>query len=99
MTDLATRIADVEKKAEAALGLSTEHDQADAWLDYGVYASPDLFLAMAARIKELEKALEPFAEAHKGREGWDGDWTIGGSPLRNCHLRTAARAVKGEADS
>jgi hypothetical protein len=24
---------------------------------------PDLFLAMAARIEELEKALEPFAEA------------------------------------
>jgi hypothetical protein len=85
MTNLATRIADVEK---------TVHELECCGRSTCAKAAKSL-RRMAARIEELEKALEPFADAYKGREGWDGDWTIGGSPLRNCHLRTAARAVNG----
>lgn len=78
MTDLATRIADLKQKAEAAkeaeaeIALATEGRIAfddtdmDRWAQiisefHYTAASPDLFLAMAARIEELEKALEPFA--------------------------------------
>jgi uncharacterized membrane-anchored protein YjiN (DUF445 family) len=60
MTDLATRIADVKKKAEVAVCLmETEpFGKVDKWpLAYRAFQlamSPDLFLAMAARIEELQ---------------------------------------------
>ena len=50
----------------------------------------------AIRIEELEKALEPFANAYVNREKWAEDMYIGGSALRNSDLLAAARAYKGE---
>jgi hypothetical protein len=109
MTDLAPRIADVKKKAEAeiiadkAMRAATEDEGYDAvqrkvkdWGKarnaYTTTASPDLILAMAARIEELEKALEPFAN------GWKDDIS---SPwfFTFEEIEAAARALEGEADS
>ena len=50
----------------------------------------------AARIEELEKALEPFANAYVNRDKWAEDMYVGGSALRNSDLRAASRAYKGE---
>ena len=50
----------------------------------------------AVRIEELEKALEPFANAYVNREKWAENMYIGGSALRNSDLRAAARAYKGK---
>jgi hypothetical protein len=138
MTDLATRIADVKQKAEAATpgpwfvgamndglfvidqpprpsndDVQPKHkvkclakfeyaEKANA--DYTAAASPDLILAMAARIEELEKALEP----------WRGfDFFVAGKPddfaalevkhngetkvlVTAAQIRAAASALKGE---
>jgi hypothetical protein len=117
MTDLATRIADVKKKAEAeiiadkVMKAATEGEGYDvvqrkvlnwseACKEYTIAASPDLFLAMVARIEELEKALEPFAKAadelipgtpDEAGVMWDGIVAMANAG----HLRTAARALKG----
>jgi ABC-type Fe3+-citrate transport system substrate-binding protein len=69
MNDLAARIADVKQKAEAVkaarpklntiytVGASPRQAaEIDMWNEYISAASPDLILAMAARIEELEKA-------------------------------------------
>jgi hypothetical protein len=103
MTDLTTRIANVKQKAEAAIEATTIAALTRDWGAFQDAASPDLFLAMAARIEELEKALKPFAGAYDYYKLWHpalledesascmeyGHATIG-------HLRTAARALKGE---
>jgi hypothetical protein len=71
MTDLAARIADVKQKAEETARLMEieSFSKGDRWpTAYKIFqqsVSPDLFLAMAARIEELGKALEPFAEVYE----------------------------------
>jgi hypothetical protein len=60
MIDLTTRIADVKKKAEAAKAARAarlKNPNCSDWLEqlnYYQAATPDLFLAMAARIEELQ---------------------------------------------
>lgn len=61
MTDLAARIADVKESAEAAMQAYKEMElgAGQGYISAKVHkywedASPDLFLAMAARIEELE---------------------------------------------
>jgi predicted nuclease with TOPRIM domain len=60
MIDLTTRIADVKKKAEAAKAARAarlKNPNCSDWLEqlnYYQAATPDLFLAMAERIEELQ---------------------------------------------
>lgn len=75
MTDLATRIADVKKKAEAAKNIPVEVQMraesiatpegvvaSRAVKTYCETASPDLILAMAAEIEALTAKLEKARE-------------------------------------
>jgi dienelactone hydrolase len=114
MTDLATRIADVKQKAEAAklaranIGAAICDDkeitdrEIDRWTGdisaFTAAASPDLFLAMAARIEELEKALEPMVDAlSKCVPGWeDHVWVDDNHAINMGHLRIADLALRGE---
>jgi hypothetical protein len=96
MTDLATRIADVKKKAEALQKCHVSEAEAYRMAFRFSVAEPDLFLPMAARIEELEKALEPFAkEGEKSYPGEKDTWRIH-SEINIGHLRTAARALNKE---
>jgi hypothetical protein len=88
MTDLAARIADVKKKAEAAAQVRVLPGWQAHIRDYRRAASPDLFLAMASRIEELDKAPEPFKCRCPTNECVKSIW--------NCPFRTAARALRGE---
>jgi hypothetical protein len=129
MTDLATRIADVKQKAEAAtpgpwvggittgwnfpgqvsqgtpenrirrIAMTEEEDQR-ANGAYIAAASPDLILAMAARIEELEKALEPFARAASLYRPETEDCVIAddNEAFDVGHLRTAALILKLESN-
>lgn len=111
MTDLATRIADVKQKAEALQKCHVSEAEAYRMAFRFSVAEPDLILAMAARIEELEKALEPFGTAGMP---WvacdptdDSPWVqapdntklrIGSVDvgLTIGDFRTAARAYRGE---
>jgi hypothetical protein len=90
MTDLAARIADTVKAID---------DDGKRFVTVKVAVDRWLFLDMAARIEELEKALEPFAEAassyntNRDHDKYSIDeW----GRIGVGHLRTAARALKGE---
>jgi hypothetical protein len=61
--DNATAALDALLEAVVRLGVAERSIDAQPFVSH-----PALILAMAARIEELEKALEPFAEAYKGRE-------------------------------
>jgi hypothetical protein len=99
MTDLAARIADVKQKAEVAIEATTITALKRDWGAFQDAASPELILAMAAQIKELKKALEPFAKAaeelipgtpDEAGVMWDGIVAMANAG----HLRTAARTLK-----
>jgi hypothetical protein len=79
MTDLAAILSGLEA------GI-TDHREARA---HKMKEAAALILAMAARIEELEKALEPFAVA------WEAGGARDASP-QPVDFRTAARALKGE---
>jgi hypothetical protein len=91
MTDLAAILSGLEA------GI-TDHREARA---HKMKEAAALILAMAARIEELEKALEPFAKAadelipgtpDEAGVMWDGIVAMANAG----HLRTAARALRGE---
>jgi hypothetical protein len=97
MTALAARIADVKQKAGAWRTAKSFAELSAATNAFEKAARPDLFLAMAARIEELEKALEPMVDAlSKCVPGWEDDvWIDDNHAIDMGHLRTAARALNG----
>ena len=106
MTSLATRIADVVKEELAVHSLPTSEFVKD-WgrqefaehvaMCRHTIATLDrrtaLIRRMAARIEELEKALEPMVDAlSKCVPGWeDHVWVDDNHAINMGHLRTAAR--------
>jgi hypothetical protein len=80
MIDLAARIADAVKAID---------DDGKRYVTVKIAVDRWLFLDMAARIEELEKALKPFAKA------WEAGGERDASP-QPVDFRTAARAYRGE---
>jgi hypothetical protein len=98
MTNLAARIADIEKTLAGLEAGITDHREARA---HKLKEAAVLIRRMAARIEELEKALEPVVpilQFFEKAEDNMGVWATqsGNVRLTVGHLRTAARALRGE---
>lgn len=101
--DVAEKFLDQETKAHIQTrALELKQREADAKVYEGIIAkmnaAHDERDQLAARVRELEAALQPFADETAARP-WlcDGDmdgFNIGGSSLNNGQLRRAAELLK-----